>query len=122
MSISTTLRTVTSAMDEAVSEARPQEGTGALLYNQGKDSFVLLAPMDMSETIDAQVSFPIDLYGVIEQLAQSRGHSVSQEVVTLLTSLVPRLTDELAKETSEWEAASDEDWLAIERRLAVQEN
>jgi hypothetical protein len=78
--------------------------------------------MDMSETIDAQVSFPIDLYSVIEQLAQSRGHSVSQEVVTLLTSLVPRLTDELAKEASEWEAASDEDWLAIEHMLAIQEN
>lgn len=78
--------------------------------------------MNMGETIDAQVSFPIDLYGAIEQLARSRGHSVSQEVVTLLTSLVPQLTDELAKEIGEWEAASDEDWLAIERMVAVQEN
>ncbi|MEM8505026.1 MAG: hypothetical protein AAF716_17960 [Cyanobacteria bacterium P01_D01_bin.1] len=78
--------------------------------------------MNINETIDTQVTLPLDLYSVIERLAQLRGHSVSQEVVTLLTDLVPQLTDELAKETSEWEAASDEDWLAIERMLAVQES
>ena len=70
--------------------------------------------MNTSETIDAQIALPSPLYQVLEQRAQIHEHSVSHDFVTWLSSLLPQLTGELKQECSTWEAASDEDWLAIE--------
>ncbi len=66
--------------------------------------------MDRAETVDAQVRMPTELYKVIEQRAQVRGHSFSSEMVALLSFLLSEPNDELEKEFAEWEAASDEDW------------
>ena len=74
--------------------------------------------MDGSRNIDAQVTLPMELYQVIAQLAQAHGHSVSREIVALLTPLLMLPTNELEEEFAVWEAASDEDWLSMEDRLA----
>ena len=84
-------------------------------------SFFICRPMNTSETVDAQITLPSELYKAIEQHAHSHGHSVSHEIVTLLSSLLPRLSAELKQEFAEWEAASDEDWLAIESLLAPED-
>ena len=68
--------------------------------------------MDISQTIDTQVILPMELYQAIAQRAQARGHSVSGEIVTLLTPLLMPVPCELEQEFVAWEAASDEDWVA----------
>lgn len=77
--------------------------------------------MDVTKTIDAQVTLPIDLYQAIAQQAQAHGHSVSNEIVALLVPILGQNSLELAKEFADWEAASDEDWLNIEQTLLSQE-
>ncbi len=74
--------------------------------------------MDGSRNIDAQVTLPMELYQAIAQRAEAHGHSVSREIVTLLTPLLMLPTNELEEELAAWEAASDEDWLSMEDRLA----
>jgi hypothetical protein len=44
--------------------------------------------MDVTKTIDAQVTLPIDLYQAIAQQAQVHGHSVSNEIVALLVPIL----------------------------------
>ena len=73
--------------------------------------------MNVSETIDAQVTLPVELYQSIAQQAVAHGQSVSEEIVALLSSLLMPLPDELADEFAAWEAASDEDWLALENAI-----
>ena len=77
--------------------------------------------MNVNETVDAQISLPNPLYQVLAQRAQQHGHSVSNEVVTLLSSLLSQQTDDLDKEFSDWEVASDEDWLAMEASLMAED-
>lgn len=74
--------------------------------------------MDNAEIVDAQITLPAVLYKIIEQRAQVRGHSISSEIVVLLSFLLSQPTDELEQEFAEWEAASDEDWQAMEAVLA----
>ena len=76
--------------------------------------------MDRAETVDAQIKLPAVLYKIIEQRAQIRGHSISSEMVELLSFLLSQPTDELEQEVAEWEAASDEDWQAMEAVLAAE--
>lgn len=78
--------------------------------------------MDATKTIDAQVTLPIDLYQALAQQAQAHGHSISNEIVALLATMLGHNSTELNKEFADWEAASDEDWLNIELTLASQEN
>ena len=75
--------------------------------------------MDTSETVDVPVALPGWLYQALEQRAQLYGHSVNHEIVTLLSSSMPQLVRELRQEFSEWEAASDEDWLSIKTALTA---
>lgn len=77
--------------------------------------------MDTTQTISTQVILPIEVYQAIAQRAQVHGNSVNKEIVTLLISLL-RDSDGLAQEFADWEAASDEDWLNLEAKLALQEN
>ena len=77
--------------------------------------------MDTTQTISTQVILPIEIYQAIAQRAQVHGNSVNNEIVTLLISLL-RDSDGLAQEFADWEAASDEDWLNLEAKLASQEN
>ena len=76
--------------------------------------------MDRAQTVDAQVTLPAVLYKIIEQRAQESGHSISSEIVALLSVLLSGPTDELEQEFAEWEAASDEDWQAMEAVLAAE--
>ncbi len=78
--------------------------------------------MDRAETVDAQVRLPRGLYKIIEQRAQVRGHSFSSEMVALLSFLLSEPNDQLEQEFAEWEAASDEDWQAMEEVLAAEAN
>ena len=83
---------------------------------------IITNSMDVFQTIDAQVTLPIELYQAIAQQAQTHGHSVSREIVTLLTPLLMQIPTQLEEEFVAWEAASDEDWLNIEAMLASEEN
>ncbi len=74
--------------------------------------------MDAATTINAQVTIPTDLYQAIEQRAQIHGHSISTEIVDLLMLAMPEHDEELAREFAQWEAASDEDWQAMEVIIA----
>jgi len=74
--------------------------------------------MNGSRDIDAQVTLPMELYQAIAQRAQVHGYSVSQEIVALLTPLLIQIPNGLEEEFTVWEAASDEDWLSMERMLA----
>lgn len=76
--------------------------------------------MNRAETVDAQVTLPAVLYKIIEQRAQVRGHSISSEMVELLSFLLSQPTDELEQEFADWEAASDEDWQAMEAVLTTE--
>jgi hypothetical protein len=69
----------------------------------------------MMETISAQVPIPTSLYDAIAQRAKVLGHSIDQEIITLLTTSLQ--LDELDDEVAAWEAASDEDWLSLESGL-----
>ncbi len=73
--------------------------------------------MDFSKTIDTQITLPIDLYQVLSQNALAHGHSVSSEIVALLTPVLIPASTELLQEFADWEAASDEDWIIMETRL-----
>ncbi|ALF53169.1 hypothetical protein ACX27_10435 [Nostoc piscinale CENA21] len=74
--------------------------------------------MNGSGDIDAQVTLPMELYQAIVQRAQAHGHSVSGEIIALLTPLLVEIPNELEEEFAAWEAASDEDWLTTEGMLA----
>lgn len=76
--------------------------------------------MNNAETVNAQVKLPAELYGIIEQRAKAGGHSISGEIVAILSFLLSQPTDELEQEFAEWEAASDEDWQGMEAMLAAE--
>jgi hypothetical protein len=78
--------------------------------------------MDAARTIDTQITLPIELYQAIAEKAQAHGQSVSGEIVSLLTPLLIQIPTELDQEFKAWEAASDEDWLNLEAKLASEEN
>jgi hypothetical protein len=44
--------------------------------------------------------------------------TTSQEIVALLNPLLIQIPNELEEEFTVWEAASDKDWLSMERMLA----
>ena len=74
--------------------------------------------MDTTQTVNTQIKLPLDLYQVISQQAEAHGQSVNNEIVSLLSSLIIDTSSELAQEFADWEAASDEDWLNLEVKLA----
>jgi len=78
--------------------------------------------MDAAETVEAQVTLPGELYRAIAQQARSHGHSIGEEIAALLPPLLMPLPDDLEQELAAWEAASDEDWLALETALAAPKN
>lgn len=78
--------------------------------------------MDVTKTIDTQVTLPVELYQLLAEQAQAHGNSISSEVTALLTPLLMQMPPELAEEIKAWEAASDEDWLAMEATLASQDD
>jgi hypothetical protein len=67
------------------------------------------------ETVSAQVPIPAPLYNAIAQRAQTLGHSITHEILDLLTASLQM--DELSHEIAVWEAASDEDWSNLETLL-----
>ncbi|MCC5640218.1 hypothetical protein LC593_31175 [Nostoc sp. CHAB 5844] len=83
-----------------------------------KISSPYVSSMNGSRDIDTQVTLPMELYQAIAQRAQAHGHSVSREIVTLLTPLLMQIPKELEAEFAAWETASDEDWLSTEEMLA----
>jgi hypothetical protein len=83
---------------------------------------IIASAMDAAKTIDAQVTLPMELYQAIAQRAQTHGHSISGEIVALLTPLLMQVPPELIQEFAAWEAASDEDWLTVEATLVSKEN
>ena len=78
--------------------------------------------MDATKTIDTQVTLPIKLYQSIVQRAEISGHSVSDEIVSLLSPISIQIPRELEREFSDWETASDEDWETIDTLLTSTEN
>lgn len=74
--------------------------------------------MNPVQTINTQVKLPINLYQAISQQAEAHGQSVNNEIVSLLSYLIIETSSELAQEFADWEAASDEDWLNLEEKLA----
>jgi hypothetical protein len=71
--------------------------------------------MNSSETISTQIPIPVSLYNEIAQRAQTQGHSLTHEIVSLLTDALQM--NELCAEIAAWEAASDQDWLNLEGSL-----
>ena len=67
------------------------------------------------ETIPTQIPIPVSLYDTIAQHAHTQGHSITHEILSLLTASLQM--DELDREITAWEAASDEDWLNLETSL-----
>ena len=67
------------------------------------------------ETIPTQIPIPVSLYDTIAQRAQTQGHSITHEILSLLTASLQM--DELRREITAWESASDEDWLNLEASL-----
>jgi hypothetical protein len=79
---------------------------------------MIVSSMYATKAIETQVTLPIELYQAIAQQAQAHGHSISGEIVALLTPLLTQPSTELDREFAVWEAASDEDWLSMEATLA----
>ena len=77
--------------------------------------------MDISKTVETRIHVPPELYQEIEQRAKMHGCSVNGEMVTLLAYSLSQMMDGLEREVALWEAASDEDWLNMEARLAAEE-
>jgi hypothetical protein len=79
---------------------------------------MIVSSMDATKAIDTQVTLPMELYQAIARQAQANEHSISGEIVAVLTPLLTQPPTELEWEFAVWEAASDEDWLTIEATLA----
>jgi len=47
----------------------------------------------------------------------ANGHSVNSEIVALLTPVLMQTSSELIQEFTDWETASDEDWISMEATL-----
>ncbi|MBA3924276.1 MAG: hypothetical protein H0X31_22275 [Nostocaceae cyanobacterium] len=73
--------------------------------------------MDFTKTIDTQLTLPIELYLALSQNALPHGHSVNSEIVALLTPVLMQTSSELLQEFTDWETASDEDWISMEATL-----
>ena len=54
----------------------------------------------------------------IEELSRSKGKSVDEYLRMLIETEITSSGSQLKQETDSWEAASDEDWLKLERNLA----
>jgi hypothetical protein len=78
--------------------------------------------MEPAKTVNTQIVLPIELYEAIVRRAGAYGHSVSGEIVSLLTPVLMTLPSELEREFADWEAASDEDWLTMNTLLTSAEN
>ena len=74
--------------------------------------------MNSLDTIATQVILPQELYARLALSAQSRGHSIDREITILLSRSIETEAEQLAIELSDWEAASDEDYLNFEAQLA----
>jgi hypothetical protein len=82
----------------------------------------MISCMEPAKTINTQISLPVELYEAIVRRAGAYGHSVSGEIVSLLTPVLMPVPSELEREFADWEAASDEDWLMIEELLTSADN
>ena len=60
-----------------------------------------------SQPIQAQVTLPTELYQSIQKRAKQQGHSLNDEIVTLLMSSLKTETERLEAEFKRWEMASD---------------
>lgn len=80
-----------------------------------------LTAMDVSKTVETRINLPTELYQEIEQQAKAHGCSVNGEIVALLAYSLSQMMDGFEREVALWEAASDEDWLNMEARLAPEE-
>ena len=74
--------------------------------------------MNSLDTIATQVILPQELHARLVLSAQSRGHLIEHEITILLSRSIETETEQLAIELSDWEAASDEDYLNFEAQLA----
>jgi hypothetical protein len=74
-----------------------------------------------TNSVDAQVTLPTELYQTIQKMAEQKGHSLNDEIVTLLMISLTTEIEALEEEFALWEIASDEDWLNTESKLRVEE-
>jgi hypothetical protein len=70
--------------------------------------------------IEANVTLTPELYQVIEQQALGHGRSVSDEITSIVTASLRLSQNSLTEEFEAWEAASDEDWLKMEKALMAE--
>jgi uncharacterized small protein (DUF1192 family) len=80
-----------------------------------KSDLILHSHMYPAEIISTQIPIPASMYDAIVDRAQTQGHSVTNEILDLLSTSLDMGT--LNQEIARWEAASDEDWLNLETSL-----
>ncbi|MEB3292099.1 MAG: Arc family DNA-binding protein [Synechococcales bacterium] len=97
---------------ESVDKGRSSLGKTAILELAPSSSS---PPMSPSEVISAEIPIPSSLYDAIVQRAQSQGHSITSEILALLTNSLEQ--ESLQQEIAAWESATDEDWLAFATTL-----
>lgn len=69
------------------------------------------------QLINTQVALPTNLYQSLQKRAEQKGHSLNDEIVTLLMTSLSREIQQLEQEFDLWETASDENWISLESRL-----
>lgn len=75
-----------------------------------------------TNNINAQVTLPTKLYQTIQKRAEQQGHSLNDEIVTLLMISLTKDMEILEKDFILWETASDEDWNKMEAMLCLEES
>ena len=75
-----------------------------------------------TNNINAQVTLPTTLYQRIQKRAEQQGHSLNDEIVTLLMISLTTDIETLEKDFILWETASDEDWNKMEAMLCLEES
>ncbi len=75
-----------------------------------------------TNNINAQVTLPTTLYQTIQKRAEQQGHSLNDEIVTLLMISLTTDIETLEKDFILWETASDEDWNKMEAMLCLEES
>jgi hypothetical protein len=70
--------------------------------------------MNINQTINTQVTLPVNLYRKIARQAQINGNTINSEIVALLTPLLAPLSTELKLEFESWEEAIDEELLTMD--------
>lgn len=75
-----------------------------------------------TNNINAQVTLPTTLYQTIQKRAEQQGHSLNDEIVTLLMTSLTTEIETLEQDFILWETASDEDWNKMETILCLEES